>query len=156
MSITVLLLVIHVLSVVLWIGGVAFVTTIALPMLTSWPAADRFTVFRAIESRFGAQARFLVLVAGLSGGALLFRLRLTGLLSRPAGFWLDGMIGLWGLFMLILFVVEPLLLAKKMAEFAQRDPDRAHMLLLRGHRVLLALAIIVIIGGVWGAAGGAG
>lgn len=156
MSITMLLLVIHMLSVVLWIGGVAFVTTIALPMLTSWPAANRFAVFREMESRFGAQARFLVLAAGLSGGALLFRLRLAGLLSQPAGFWLDGMIGLWSLFALLLFVAEPLFLHKKLAEFAQRDPDRVHMLLLRGHRVLLALAVIVIIGGVWGASAGAG
>lgn len=153
MSITELLLVVHVLSVVLWIGGVAFVTTIALPMLASWPAAHRFAVFSEMERRFGAQARILVAAAGVSGGALLFRLRLTDLLSRPQGAWLDGMIGLWTLFALLLFVAEPLFLHGKMSELAQRDPNRVHTLLLRGHRILLALAVIVIIGGVWGVTG---
>ncbi len=156
MSITMLLLAVHVLSVVLWIGGVAFVTTVALPMLTSWPSASRFAVFREIERRFATQARVLVVAAGLSGAALLFRLRLIGLLSRPQGAWLDGMIGLWTLFALLLFLAEPLFLHRRMTEMAQRDPARVHMLLLRGHRVLLVLAVIVIMGGVWGASGGAG
>lgn len=145
-----LLLFVHVLSVVLWIGGVAFVTTVVLPMLMSWPAASRFAVFSEIERRFATQARVLVVAAGLSGAALLTRLRLTGLLSRPQGVWLDGMIGLWTLFALLLFLAEPLFLHRRMTEMAQRDPSRVHALLLRGHRVLLALAVIVIMGGVWG------
>lgn len=150
MWITGSLLVVHILSIVLWIGGVAFVTTITLPMLASWPAAHRFAVFSEMERRFGAQARILVVAAGLSGGALLVRLRLTGLLGRPQGAWLDGMIGFWTLFALLLFVAEPLFLHRKMSELAQRDPNRVHALLLRGHRLLLALAVIVIISGVWG------
>lgn len=153
MSVTESLLVVHVLSVVLWIGGVAFVTTIVLPMLASWPAAQRFAVFREIERRFGTEARVLVVAAGASGGALLLRLRLIGLLFRPQGAWLDGMIGLWTLFALLLFVAEPLFLHRKMTEMAQRDPSRAHTLLVRGHRLLLVLAVIVITAGVWGATG---
>lgn len=156
MSITMLLLLIHVLSVLLWIGGVGFVTTVVLPMLISWPDPNHFAVFSEIERRFGAQARVLVVAAGLSGTALLVRLRLTGLLCRPQGAWLDGMIGLWMLFALLLFLAEPLFLHRKMTEMAQRNPVRVHALLLRGHRVLLVLALIVIMGGVWGASGGAG
>ena len=60
--------VVHVLSVVLWIGGVGLVTTALLPAMRRFPdPAQRAAVFEAVEGRFGAQARITVLLAGLSG-----------------------------------------------------------------------------------------
>src|SRR4051794_10920682 len=65
----------HVLAVVLWIGGVAMVTTILLPAIRrSYPAEQRFSVFREMEARFAWQARFTTLIVGISGFYMTWRL----------------------------------------------------------------------------------
>ena len=46
----------HVLAVVLWIGGVGFVTTVLLPALRRFPdPAQRTTMFGFVERHFSAQ-----------------------------------------------------------------------------------------------------
>jgi uncharacterized membrane protein len=48
----------HVLTVVLWIGGMGLVTTTFLPELRRMPdAAQRLAVFEAVKRRFGRQAK---------------------------------------------------------------------------------------------------
>jgi len=148
------LLALHILSVVLWIGGVAFVTTVFLPALVRLDEAERIPVFLDIEGRFGAQARVLVLVAGATGGALIGLLHLQGLLALRAGWWLDAMIALWALFFVLLFILEPFVLHRRLEARGARDGEGTRRLLLRGHRILLALAILVVWGAVWGAQGG--
>ena len=50
----------HVLAVVLWIGGVAFVTTVLLPAVRNTQApADQVVFFENVERRFSGQARFM-------------------------------------------------------------------------------------------------
>ena len=58
--------VVHVLGVVLWIGGVAFVTTVLLPALrrTADPAR-RLALFEELEGRFAFQARIVTVLTGL-------------------------------------------------------------------------------------------
>ena len=50
---------IHIASIVLWIGGVGFVTIIVLPVLKNrfQPLQQEF-IFDALESRFSALAKF--------------------------------------------------------------------------------------------------
>jgi uncharacterized membrane protein len=49
----------HVLFVVHWIGGVGFVTLVALPLArASSDARQGWAVFEAIENRFAAQVRW--------------------------------------------------------------------------------------------------
>src|SRR3546814_12970978 len=58
----------HVLAVVIWIGGVAMATTVALPAVRRGDlGADRLRAFHAIEHRFVWQARAAVLLVGASG-----------------------------------------------------------------------------------------
>jgi len=60
--------VIHLLGVVLWIGGVAMITTILLPTIAKMPsAAEKIEFFEHIENRFATQARLTTLITGLSG-----------------------------------------------------------------------------------------
>ena len=67
----------HVLAVVLWIGGVAFVTTVLLPAVRDLhAAAERVIFFETVERRFGNQARFTSALAGLSSVYMLVRLGL--------------------------------------------------------------------------------
>lgn len=61
--------VIHVLSILSWIGGVAFVTLVVMPSIRGSTAPDdRLAVFRRIEARFAPQARIWVLLAGAAFG----------------------------------------------------------------------------------------
>ena len=67
----------HVLAVVLWIGGVGFVTTVLLPAVRRLKTpAERVTFFDAIERRFAWQARATTLLGGLTGFYMTTRLDL--------------------------------------------------------------------------------
>ncbi len=60
-------------GVVLWIGGVAFVTTVVIPTLRRVPDSDeRLKLFELIEGRFSAQARVVTLVTGIADFYLLY------------------------------------------------------------------------------------
>ena len=64
--------VLHVLGVVLWIGGVAMVTTVLLPSVRRFKSPEeQVAFFEGIENRFAWQARFTTLATGLSGFYLL-------------------------------------------------------------------------------------
>ena len=64
--------VMHVLGVVLWIGGVAFVTTVLLPSLRcNTDPARRLELFENLEGRFAWQARIVTLVTGITGFYML-------------------------------------------------------------------------------------
>jgi uncharacterized membrane protein len=137
-----------------WIGGVAFVTLIALPLARSYPDAGKgWTLFEAIESRFAAQVRFSIPLAGATGLWMAWRLDLWGLFASPAFWWMDAMVLLWGLLMLIVFVIEPLA-HKRIAAMAAENPAALLVRLSRVHFVLLAAGIVTIFGAVVGAHGG--
>ena len=67
--------VLHVLGVVLWIGGVAMVTTVLLPATRRLKTPqERVAFFENIERGFAAQSRITTLITGLSGFYLAHRL----------------------------------------------------------------------------------
>ncbi len=144
----------HVLFIVHWIGGVAFVTLVALPLSRTKPDAARgWALFEAIERRFAAQVRISIPLAGATGLWMAWRLDLWGLFADPALWWMDAMVLLWALFMLIVFVVEPLAHGR-LAAMAARDPAAVLRRVFRAHLILLAAAIVTVIGAVAGAHGG--
>src|ERR1700730_2620305 len=60
--------VLHVLDVVVWIGGVSIVTTAVLPAVRrSEFGANWLAAFQAIERRFAWQARVAIVIVGLTG-----------------------------------------------------------------------------------------
>ena len=62
----------HVLAVLMWIGGVGLVTTVLIPAIRrEAPVGQAYARFQAIEHRFAAQARGWVLLAGVSGAWML-------------------------------------------------------------------------------------
>jgi uncharacterized membrane protein len=62
----------HVVGVVLWIGGVAFVTTTLIPPLRKMVDTDkRLVLFEQLEGKFAFQARIVTLVTGLTGFYML-------------------------------------------------------------------------------------
>lgn len=64
--------VIHVLSVVVWIGGVSMVTTVLIPYISKLKnSEDKLALFEKIENKFSTQARVTTLLTGLSGFYML-------------------------------------------------------------------------------------
>ena len=144
----------HVLAVVHWIGGVAMVTLVILPALARFARPERrLDLFEAIEGRFGGQARWSVTLAGLSGFWMTWRLDAWDRFATPGYWWMHAMLAVWALFTVILFVAEPLFLHAWFRRRATRDPEGTAALVLRAHRVLLAVAAVTILGAVLGAHG---
>jgi hypothetical protein len=146
---------IHVLALIHWIGGVSLVTLVLLPAVTRVAEPDRrLQLFEAIEQRFSFQAKFSVTLAGASGFYMIWRYDIWDRFADPAFWWMHAMALLWLLFTLILFVGEPLFLHAWFHARVNRDPMGTFALVLRLHRVLLALAAITVLGAVVGVHGG--
>ena len=144
----------HVLSIVHWIGGVGFVTLVALPLAgASEDARKGWGLFEAIERRFAAQARISIPLAGATGLWMAWRLDLWSRFGEREFWWMDAMVLVWAAFMAMVFVAEPMLHARVVAE-AARDPAAVIRRLWRVHAVLLAAAAVTILGAVAGAHGG--
>jgi uncharacterized membrane protein len=145
----------HVLAVVLWIGGVGFVATALLPALRRGPSASEgLRLFHLLERRFARQARVTTLLAGLSGLYLVWRLDLWSRFADPSFWWMHAMVALWLVFTAMLFVIEPVFLDRRLAERAARDPEGTLLLLGRLHLVLLAASLITVGAAVAGSHGG--
>lgn len=144
----------HVLAVVHWIGGVAFVTLVILPaLIRSVPATERLELFERIEGRFAFQARISTLVAGMSGLYMTDRLHAWDRFVDPAFWWMHAMVAIWAVFTFVLFIAEPLVLHRWFHERASRAPDQTFALVLRLHRILLTLSLITVGAAVLGANG---
>ena len=147
-------LALHIMAVVIWIGGVSFVTTVVLPALRHGAlGADRLRAFAAIEGYFVWQARTAILVAGASGLYMVWRLDLWSTFGTLRFWWMDGMVGLWLLFFLLLFVLEPLVIDRVFHRWAAAEPERAFAFLHRAHWLLLTLSVITVLGAAAGTAG---
>jgi uncharacterized membrane protein len=146
--------VLHVLGVVLWIGGVAFVTTVLLPALRDVEEpARRLETFERLEGRFAFQARIVTLVTGLTGFYLLHYLDAWDRYLRPEYWWIPLMTLVWAAFTLVLFVLEPLFLHRWFREKATAEPDRAFRVAQAMHIVLLSLSLLAVFGAVAGSHG---
>jgi len=141
------LLAIHVLSVVWWIGGVFTVTTSLLPIFNRLPAPERIQRIKQFEGRFANQARIAVVLAGISGFWML-ELKYGFAYLRQGGWWIALMMLVWILFVVMLFVAEPLRLPAKVGLIQK---PRAFLVL---HAILLTLALVAIACGVVGSRGG--
>jgi uncharacterized membrane protein len=142
----------HVLAVVHWIGGVAFVTLVALPLANARGGAEGVGLFESIESRFAAQVRWSIPLAGASGLWMTYRADLWSRFGDPHFWWMSAMAGLWAVFALMVFVLEPLLYPRLVA-LGRSDPGAMLRRMRRVHVVLLGLAAVTIAGAVAGAHG---
>ena len=146
--------IIHVLSVVLWIGGVGFVTTVLFPAVRRAHAPqDRLAAFLRFEEGFSWQARISVALAGLSGLYMAARLDAWSRFATPGGWWLDAMAALWAVFALMLYVIEPLAL-HRLEQTVADDASGARFDRMEWcHRIMLALSLITVLAAVGGAHG---
>ena len=144
----------HVLFVVIWIGGVSMATTVALPAVRRGDlGANWLSAFQAIEHRFARQARTAIVVVGLTGFYMVWRLGLWDRFQTASFWWMHAMVCLWLLFAAILFIVEPFILHRHFRQWATERPAVAFAWLHRAHWVLLALSVVTILGAVAGSHG---
>jgi uncharacterized membrane protein len=144
----------HVLAVVIWIGGVSMATTVVLPALRRGAfGSDMLKAFQAVEHRFIWQARTAVVVVGLSGLYISAQLELWDRFRSLHFWWMHAMVGVWLLFVFVLFVAEPFILHRWFSAWARIQPERAFAWLHRAHWVLLTLSLITVLGAVAGSQG---
>jgi uncharacterized membrane protein len=146
--------VLHVLGVVLWIGGVAMVTTLLIPSVRRLKSPiERVQFFEQIEAGFARQARWTALLTGLSGFYLVYVLDAWDRFGQWAFWWMHAMVTVWLLFTLMLFVLEPLWLHRRFRDSALRDPDGTFALIQRVHWLLLSISLLTVAGAVAGSHG---
>ncbi len=144
----------HVLGVVLWIGGVAFVTSVLLPAVKQQAdSRQRLALFETLESRFAIQAMVTTLITGVSGFYMLDYLGAWDRFLQPQFWWMHLMVLVWLLFSLILFVLEPLFLHRWFRQQALRDSEATFQRVHRLHKVLLSVSLLTVFGAVAGAHG---
>jgi uncharacterized membrane protein len=141
---------IHVLSVVVWIGGVWLVTTALLPAMKRKPPEQWMRDFDEVEQRFAPQARIAVLLVLLSGLYMLYAYNLWDRFADARFWWMHLMVGVWLLFAVLLFVAEPLRMRHTVHERRQALPGATLARILWMHRLLLALSLVTIFAAVGG------
>ena len=147
--------IVHVLSIVMWIGGVGFVTTVLFPLIRRSTAPDgRLAAFVQFESSFSGQARVSVALAGLSGLYMTWRLDAWSRFASARFWWMDAMVALWTAFVLVLFVIEPLVVHPRLRMAMEvADSGRLFDRMERFHRIMLVLSLVAVLGAVGGSHG---
>lgn len=144
--------VLHVAAIVGWIGGVWFVTFVVMPAITrAEPAATRMAAFHRIEAGFSRQAKFWVLLAGLSGFWMTAQADLWSRFADPHFWWMHAMVLLWTIFALMLFVLEPLFVHSRMDNSITPEIDFDRLVTV--HQILSAFALLTVLGAMGGAHG---
>lgn len=146
---------VHVLAVIIWIGGVSMATTAILPLarLRSKPLQERFELFEAIESRFVWQARISTLLVAASGFYMVAEYDLWDRFQSPRFWWMHAMVFVWIVFTILLFAVEPFLVHRLVRNRVRAGDESAFALLHAIHWLLLILSLATAFAAVAGSHG---
>jgi len=145
---------VHVVCVVLWIGGVAFVTTVLIPALRKMPDKEgRWELFERLEGKFAFQAKITTLLTLLSGAYMLHALNAWNRYLISSFWWMHLMTFVWLVFTVVLFILEPAFLHRWFRDMAARDSDRAFRRLHTMHKILLIISLTAIFGAITGSRG---
>ena len=146
--------VIHVIAVILWIGGVSMVTTVLIPAIKKMKSKEeQIESFESIEGKFALQAKVTTLLTGLSGFYMIYELNAWSRYLDYRFWWIHAMTLVWIIFSLILFMLEPLILHKAFKKHAKKNPERTFWVMYRLHWMLLIISLITTAGAVAGSHG---
>jgi uncharacterized membrane protein len=147
--------VLHVLGVVLWIGGVAMVTTVLFPVLAPMKTAtERMDFFHRFRRRFAIQARFTTLIVGVTGFYMVHVMDAWHRFMTLHYWWMHAMVLVWVIFTMMLFVMMPL--AQRRQQQGKQSSamlEKSFVKIQRMHRILLVLSLITVAGAVAGSHG---
>jgi uncharacterized membrane protein len=144
-----ILLIIHVIGVIIWIGGVTFVTTVIFPMMYKTEGSlEKALLFQRVEHRFSAMVKWLLTIVGLTGFILLSAKYSFALLSTREGFGVLIMLSAWSFYAVIL-LFERKIFAKIFSAPEKINMNRALKLINGMHWVILSLSFLAVAAGVW-------
>ncbi|MCP4323301.1 MAG: hypothetical protein GY951_01600 [Psychromonas sp.] len=144
----------HIFAIVLWIGGVAFVTTVLIPALKQVPdVQDRLALFEKLEGRFAIQAKITTVITFLTGIYLIDLMQIWHRFFQVEFWWMHLMVFVWLIFTLVLFIFEPLFLHEWFRKQALKNSKKTFKRLHIMHIVLLTVSLITIVGAMLGAHG---
>jgi uncharacterized membrane protein len=145
---------IHVVSVVIWIGGVAFVTMVVFPMILRMEnSLEKVLFFQGVEHRFAKIAKAMVAVAGITGFWLLYLTDEWRILFTLRGIGPTLMLIVWAVYLLILLFEAKLFKIIFKGE-AQQDTSKIFYRLTVFHWFVLGLSLLAVLVGVWAGHGG--
>jgi uncharacterized membrane protein len=140
--------------VIVWIGGVAMVTTVILPMVrrARMPTEGQ-ALLEAVERSFIWQARITTLVVAASGFYMVDRLQLWDRFRSIEFWWMHAMVLLWLIFTIVLFIGDPLVARIHRHHGSQPASKGRLSLMQRLHWALLLLSAITVLAAVAGSHG---
>lgn len=146
--------VLHVIAVVLWIGGVSMVTTVIIPAVKKMKSKEeQMETFEKIEGRFALQAKITTLITGISGFYMVYVLDAWNRFLEPRYWWFHAMVIVWVLFTIVLYILEPFILHKLFKKYANINPEKTFNIMHKAHWILLILSLITIAGAAAGSHG---
>lgn len=146
---TTALLVVHVIGVIIWFGGLTFVTIVFFPMMYKTEGSfEKALLFQRVEHRFAGIVRWVVVIVGVTGFMLLSAKFGNNFLAVREGLGTLIMLGAWILYILVL------LSERKLFEKLFSDPERINMnralkVINALHWVLLTISYAAVATGVW-------
>jgi uncharacterized membrane protein len=144
-----ILLIIHVIGVIIWIGGVAFVTMVIFPMMYQTEGSlEKALLFQRVEHRFAGMVWWLIAIVGVTGFWLLYAKYGFGILAQQQGIGILIMIFAWTLYTVIL-LSERKIFGKIFADPEKIDMNNALRIINGMHWALLVISFSAVAGGVW-------
>jgi uncharacterized membrane protein len=145
---------IHIISIVIWIGGVGFVTAVLIPTIRRFAHEKQgLSIFHVIENRFAFIARFSVLLAGLSGLYMVYALNAWDRFTQIQYFWMHAMVLLWLMFAFALFIIEPFLFKNHGRIVKDHDANINFRKTVIAHWIIFILSLATIFVSALGAHG---
>jgi uncharacterized membrane protein len=144
--------IIHVLVVILWIGGLAFVTTMVFPIiLNTQNALEKVLLFQRIEHRFARVARAYNLIVGVTGFIMLFTTGWHRIMFTTPGIPLLFMTLIWLFWFVMLFGLEPIVIKKMLDNMAKggekMEIDAVFSRMNRMHWFMLFISLVAAAAG---------
>lgn len=144
-----LLLIVHVIGVIIWIGGVAFVTTVIFPMMYGTEGSlEKALLFQGVEHRFSGMVKWLLAAVGGTGLYMLYAVYGFGILLQPRGWAILVMIAAWTLYAMII-LAEKKIFGKLFANPEKVDMNKALRTVNLMHWFLLLVSFSAVAAGVW-------
>jgi uncharacterized membrane protein len=139
---------IHILALVVWIGGVWFVTTVLRPAMKQKPPEEWMREFRAIEHRFAPQAWMAMLLVLFSGLYMLYQYDLWQHLADRHYWWIPFMVVAW-----LLLVIDHLVILRTLYDRGMPAPQRELIRMRLMHRLILGFSLLAIFAAIGGSHG---
>lgn len=137
----------HILSVVIWIGGVAFVTAIIFPVLTRMEdSMVKVSFFMGFEKRFQFLAKILVIIVGFTGIILFLQRGGFSSLNLEETLLLGYKFFIWLFYFILLFGAEKRLMSILVSH--DTPIEKAFKRLSLFHWFVLILSLLAIVSGI--------